>query len=154
MLTPRTGSTHLLLFHTFIVVVLLLTAKKPRRGWPRAERAAATWAIMAIDRARRGVCVCASDGRGCQRPRPVPRAWDHVGGDPPCWGVAAPGAGKASPRATLGLKPACHNEEKGGLGWEGAQCGVSLCFALEGLRPAVSHLPTSFFLASQQRRGA
>lgn len=145
MLAPRTGSTHLLLFHTFIVVVLLLTAKKPRRGWPRAERAAATWAIMAIDGARRGVCVCASDGRGCQRPRPVPRAWDHVGGDPPC---------KASPKTMLGLKPACHNEEKGGLGWEGAQRGVSHCFALEGLRPAVSHLPTSFFLASQQRRGA
>lgn len=68
MLTPRTGSTHLLLFHTFIVVVLLLTAKKPRRGWPRAERAAATWAIMAIDGARRGVCVCASDGGGARDP--------------------------------------------------------------------------------------
>lgn len=101
-----------------------------------------------------GVCVC-SEGRGC-RETPVPPAWDHVGRQHPSRVVATLGASKAPPKAALGLKPGCHEEERRGLAWEGARRGVSRWFALAGLRPAVSHLRSGSFVSSRplQRRNS
>ena len=68
--------------------------------------------------------------------------------------VAVPGASRAPPKATqtgAGLETGLPYEEKGGLAREGAQHGVSHWFALERLRPVLSHLATGFCLSSQQR---